>query len=419
MRLVRSSVLWAACVCTVFGADGIPLSEYKSRREALHKSAGQAVVILIGAREGDNGELRTGFFQDADFYYLTGWKEPGAMLVMTPGSDVLLVPKKNPEKERWTGAKLAPGDPNVAAVTGFDAVLPSESFESRLPQWIESASKVYTLTKEPAAESLKKLLPLRELTDAAPLIAKQRMVKSAAEVAAIQRSTDATLEAHRAAWRTTKPGIGEYVIAGVLMGSYFSRGCERNAYAPIIGSGPNATVLHYSQNSRTVDQGELVLMDAAAECAMYASDVTRTIPASGKFSARQREIYDIVLGAQNAVIAAIKPGMTFRGPNGLTEIAKHYIDTHGKDLHGATLGKYFTHGVSHHVGLDVHDAMDPAAPLAENMVITVEPGIYIPEEGIGVRIEDMVLLTANGSKVLSAALPRDADEIEKALAAAH
>jgi Xaa-Pro aminopeptidase len=175
-------------------------------------------------------------------------------------------------------------------------------------------------------------------------------------------------------------------------------------------------VLHYSQNTRTVDNGEVVLMDAAAECAMYSSDVTRTIPASGKFTARQREIYDIVLGAQQAVIAAIKPGALLRGPNSLTEIAKKYIDSHGKDLHGNTLGKYFTHGVSHHVGLDVHDAFDAAMPLAENMVITVEPGIYIPEERLGVRIEDVVLVTATSARILSSALPRDAGEIEKALA---
>ena len=148
MRSVRSSVLWAACVCTVFGADGIPLSEYKARREGLHRAPARLSSSSL-ARRRDNGDLRTGFFQDADFYYLTGWKEPGAMLVMTPGSDVLLVPKKNAEKERWTGAKLAPSVPNIVAVTGFDAIVPSESFESRLPQWIESASKVYTLTKNP------------------------------------------------------------------------------------------------------------------------------------------------------------------------------------------------------------------------------------------------------------------------------
>jgi Xaa-Pro aminopeptidase len=416
MRLFRLTAICVMCAWAALAAESIQLSEYKARRDALHKAIGQAVVVLFGTKEADGGDIRTGFFQESNFYYLTGWRQPGAVLVMTPATDILLLPKKDTDRERWTGSKAAPSDTDIAAVTGFETVVPAESFEARLPQWIEAASKIYTLTKEPSADALRKLLPLRDIGDAGPFIARQRMVKSAAELAAIQKATDATLHSHRAAWRITKPGIGEYQIAGTIMGSYFASGCERNAYAPIIGSGPNATVLHYSQNTRAVDRGELVLMDAAAECGMYASDITRTIPASGKFTPRQREIYDVVLGAQNAVIAALKPGATFRGPAGLTEIAKQYIDSHGKDLHGNTLGKYFTHGVSHHVGLDVHDAFDPAVPLAENMVITVEPGIYIPEEAIGVRIEDVVLITAKGAKILSSALPREAGEIEKALA---
>jgi Xaa-Pro aminopeptidase len=146
--------------------------------------------------------------------------------------------------------------------------------------------------------------------------------------------------------------------------------------------------------------------------------VTRTIPVSGKFSKRQREIYDIVLGAQEAVIAAVKPGLAIgtRAPNSLYRVAYDYINSHGKDLHGERLGKYFTHGISHHIGLEVHDATDPAVTLEEGMVISVEPGIYIPEENIGIRIEDMVLVTKDGSRVLTAGLPRAAAEIEKALA---
>ena len=149
-----------------------------------------------------------------------------------------------------------------------------------------------------------------------------------------------------------------------------------------------------------------------AECAGYAADITRTIPVGSRFSARQREIYEVVLGAQNAVIAAIKPGLAF---SELSKIAREYINTHGKDLHGESLGKYFTHGVSHHVGLDVHDATDFTVPLAEGNVITVEPGIYIPEESIGIRIEDMVLVTKDGARLMSGALPRDPDAVEKAL----
>ena len=165
-----------------------------------------------------------------------------------------------------------------------------------------------------------------------------------------------------------------------------------------------------------MDQGELLLIDAAAECGNYASDITRTVPVSGKFTPRQREIYEIVLGAQKAAIAAIKPGVRVSGEtDSLNKIARDYIDSHGKDLHGEKLGKYFTHGLGHPVGLDVHD---PAvnSTLKAGMVITIEPGIYIPEENIGVRIEDVVLVTETGAKVLSGKLPREVDEIEKALA---
>jgi Xaa-Pro aminopeptidase len=199
-----------------------------------------------------------------------------------------------------------------------------------------------------------------------------------------------------------------------MTGTYFEHGCDRSAYSPIVGSGPNSVVLHYMTNHRRIDSGEVVLMDVGAECSDYATDVTRTVPANGKFTARQREIYDIVLGAQKAAIAAVKPGAHMHGDGAsLQQIAYEYINTHGKDSHGAPLGKYFTHGLSHFVGLDVHDPGDTNQPLKAGMVITIEPGIYLPEENIGVRIEDTILVTENGAKVLSAGLPREAAEIEK------
>jgi Xaa-Pro aminopeptidase len=245
------------------------------------------------------------------------------------------------------------------------------------------------------------------------------MEKSPSEIAAIQKATDASIDAHRAAWRMLKPGKYEYQVAAVMVETYMSQGCRRSAYAPIVGSGPNSTTLHYSRNSRHMDAGEVVVMDVAGECGNYASDITRTVPVNGKFSPRQREIYDVVLGAQKAAIAAVKPGMTLgrTTPNSLYQIAYDYINTHGKDLHGQALGKYFTHGLSHDVGLDVHDSADYNLPLKAGMVITVEPGVYIPEENIGIRIEDVVLVTEGGGKVLSEALPKDPDAIEHALAA--
>jgi Xaa-Pro aminopeptidase len=161
-----------------------------------------------------------------------------------------------------------------------------------------------------------------------------------------------------------------------------------------------------------------VLMDVGAECSMYATDVTRTVPVNGKFTPRQRELYEVVLGAQKAAIAAIKPGAMLGNrftKNGLHKIAADYIDTHGKDLKGKSLGQYFIHSLGHHVGLEVHDANDATLPLEAGMIITIEPGIYLPEENIGIRIEDVVLVTENGAKVLSSSLPREVNEIEKAM----
>ncbi len=410
------ALVWAFLVVPAFGVDRVPLDEYRQRRAALRKEVGDSVVILFGHSEQENGgDLRTGFFQEANFYYLTGWKETGAILVLTPSTEVLLIPRRDRDQEKWTGPKLAPEDSNARTVTGFDTLLASEEFESHLAHWMEQGKKIYTLSTGPKAEGLKRLLPLREFADASLPIARLRMKKSASELALIQRATDASVDAHLAAWKMARPGVPEYRVAAVMEGVYFGEGCERNAYAPIVGAGPNAATLHYSANRRTIDQGELVLMDVAAECSMYASDITRTVPASGKFTARQRELYEIVLGAQNAVINAIKPGMSLArtGPMSLNRVAREYFDSHGKDKHGEPLGKYFTHGIGHHVGLDVHDANDPSLPLAANMVITVEPGLYIPEEGIGIRIEDLVEVTEKGARILTSHLPRDPDEIEK------
>jgi Xaa-Pro aminopeptidase len=407
---------FAAVACLLVSVAGaaaqeITPAEYKTRRADLRKAMGQAVFISIGAVEGEHGDLRAGFFQDPNFYYLTGWTEPGAILVLTPTKETLLIPRRDPEREKWTGAKLGPDSPDVQKLTGIETIAPAESFEATLPSLISEASRVLSIGED--IEKIQRLLPTRQVGNATMFMAQVRGVKSASEQSLIQRSTDATIAAHRAAWEAIRPGRMEYEIAAVMAGSYFSAGCARHAYSPIVGSGPNAAVLHYSRNTRRMDTGELLLMDVAAECSMYASDVTRTVPVSGKFTPRQREIYEIVLGAQKTAIAAIKPGMTIgrSGDNSIHKIAFDYINTHGKDRQGEPLGKYFTHGLSHHLGLDVHDLGEMV--LKPGMVITVEPGIYIPEESIGIRIEDVVLVTENGARVLSAALPREPDEIER------
>ncbi len=399
--------------------------EYAQRREKLRGNFSDGVLVLFGAKESE--DLHYGFFQDTNFLYLTGWEEPGAILILTPEVDkddpaaaersklpreILLLPQRVPREEKWTGRKLGPLDASVSDTTGFSTVLPAERLEAELRRLLEVYPNVFTVGAE-STERLKKIAPGRNVNDATIRLGYLRMRKSEREIAQIQHTTDVSVAAHLAAWKALKPGQYEYEMAAVMTGTFMREGCRRGAYMPIVGSGPNSTILHYSRNSRRMDSGEVAVMDVAAECDNYASDITRTVPVNGKFGKRQREVYEVVLGAQKAAIDAIKPGVTIQQ---LTKIARDYMNAHGKDLHGDPLGKYFIHGLSHHVGLDVHDESTTTVPLAAGMVITVEPGIYIPEESLGVRIEDVVLVTATGSKNMSGALPRNPDELERALA---
>ena len=253
--------------------------------------------------------------------------------------------------------------------------------------------------------------------DAGDAIAELRKHKDAGEIERIRHATEASMAGQRAAMQAMRPGLYEYQIAALMQYKFQDGGCERPAYAPIVGAGIDSTVLHYSENSRRIEDGDVVLMDVAGEYAMYASDITRTVPANGHFTARQREIYNIVLGAQRAAMQAVVAGKTTLGGNGpdsLYTVAYEYINSHGKDLHGGPLGQYFIHGLGHRVGLEVHDV--GKGPLQPGDVFTVEPGIYIPEEKLGVRIEDIVMLDEKGKLVnLTAGLPHTADEVESAM----
>jgi len=407
MGLFSALLLSASCV---WSAPAIERSEYKQRRADLRKKL-DGPMVLFGRTEGKDEVFRLG--QEPNFYYLTGFTEPGAVLLLTRYDETLLLPKRNERRETFNGKRWTADDPGVREGTGVDRVLAIEKFESALAKAMESGPALYALTDATGSARLKQLAPLRDLDAAAPLIAALRVQKSVAEIAAITRTTQVTEEAQRAAWKRIKPGIYEYQAVATFTGALLEAGCEGYSYAPIFGSGPNATVLHYNASTRRMDAGEVMVIDAAAQCDAYASDVTRTVPVNGKFTPRQKELYEIVLGAQKAAIAAIKPGVAMAD---LTKIAKAYIDSHGKDLKGQSLGKYLPHGVSHHVGLDVHDPGVIPGTLAAGMVITVEPGIYIPEESIGIRIEDVILVTENGAKILSTGLPRESDEVEKAMA---
>lgn len=384
-------------------------------RESLPDSA----IVLIGASDSSS-DPRSPMLQEPNFYYLTGWSEPGAVLLILPESDqpneILFLPPRNERKERYEGRRAAPGDPGVEKLTGFTTVLSSDAWENEIRRRTRDHTSLYSVRSHPSMDQLQRATPSAEWSDVFPAVAKLRMIKSPREVELIQRSIDVSIDAHHAAWKRAKAGLFEYQVAATMTEVILDHGCERNAYRPVVGSGPNSVILHYGANRRRMDRGEILLMDVGAECSAYAADITRSIPVSGKFNPRQRELYDLVLGAQKAAIAAVKPGASM-GPRGeLLQAAKDYMDKHGKLINGKPPSDYFVHGIGHHVGLEVHDAALPSELLAPGMVITIEPGIYIPEEGIGIRIEDMVLVTRTGGKVLSSALTRDAAEIERRIA---
>ncbi|MGI9074345.1 MAG: aminopeptidase P N-terminal domain-containing protein [Bryobacteraceae bacterium] len=414
MRTAFIAAIVGLLLAPAFLPGAISLSEYHQRRERLHKDL-KGSLVLFGNKE--DPELVGRFRQESNFYYLTGWTEPGARLLITHDEEILFLPHHDEVVERYTGRRTSAEDTNAKEKTGFQTVLPIEKFETQLLKALDSGPGFYAFIKSQEVDRLKPLLALREIGDAGAMIGTLRKIKSQAEIVELQHAADVSMAAQRAAWKRMTPGAYEYQAQAAFSEVILNRGCEDYAYPPIIGSGPNGTVLHYEANRRRMDRGELVVIDAAAECDYYASDITRTIPIGGKFSSREREVYEIVLGAQKAAIAAIKPGASYYGETGtITQIAKDYINSHGKDKHGGPLGKYFTHGLGHFVGIDVHDAGGVPLKLEEGMVLTVEPGVYIPEENIGVRIEDVVLVTHDGVKDLTSALPKGPSEVEKVLA---
>jgi Xaa-Pro aminopeptidase len=237
-----------------------------------------------------------------------------------------------------------------------------------------------------------------------------RVVKDEIELAALRKAIHITTEAHKAAMRAARPGMYEYQIEATIEFTFRNLGADRVGFPSIVGSGPNTTILHYDVNRRRVQEGDLVLADIGAEWGQYTADVTRTFPISGRFSDRQKDIYNLVLGTQLAVIDAIKPGVTMRD---LSMIARNYMSAHSGALCGTQdCSQYFIHGLGHWLGMRVHDVGDYTMPLQPGMVFTLEPGIYIPGEELGVRIEDDILVTETGCEVLSVNAPKTVEEIE-------
>jgi Xaa-Pro aminopeptidase len=414
-----------------------PVAEYQGRRAKLRAEVDGPVVLFGYTSHNDAGEVAV-FFQDEDFYYLTGYSQPDAALVLIPDSaaaktssaptEILYLPPRDPREAIWSVANLGPNDPGVAEKTGFQAVRPFAELRGDLAALAKTNPKFYALQPKGPENGypqlhtwhdwLKDALPPQsEIEDVQPTLTEMRMVKSAGELELLQKAVDASVDAQIAAMKMMKPGLMEYQVAAKMEEIHKWEGCSREAYAPIVGAGFFSTVLHYDALDNQIKDGDVVVLDVAGEYGGYDADITRTLPGNGKFTARQREIYDIVLGAQNAAIAAVKPGVSmYGGPGSLHSIAADYINTHGKDKDGKPLGKYFVHGLGHGLGLNVHDPTDFRQPLKAGMTITIEPGIYIRDENLGVRIEDDVLVTADGHRLMTEKLPRNADEVEKVMA---
>jgi Xaa-Pro aminopeptidase len=435
--------IFASLVPPAHGLEKQPAAVYHARRVALGAKLNGGVAVLFAAEESELDFMP--YRQDSDFYYLTGWNEPGAALVIVGDApqaaaprtyrEILFLPTRDLQMEKYTGAKMDAASPAVAQAAGVDQVEPMTELPAELNLLVRADRRLaYNLWTQPESAQATALLSFTATTlgmeapaaahDVTELTMPLRQVKDAGEIDLIRKATEASIEAQRAMMRGVKPGMTERALAGLMTEVWMRNGCERPSYSPIVGSGINSTTLHYSENSRTMEDGDILLVDAACEYSMYAADITRTLPVNGRFTPRQREIYNIVAGAQQAAFDAFVAGKSTindrdrHDPNSLDTVAYNYINTHGKDLHGQPLGQYWLHGLGHMMGIDVHDPAHYPAVLKPGMVFTIEPGIYIPEEKLGVRIECDFLVGADGKLVdLDASLPHTAEDVEAAMQA--
>lgn len=395
--------------------------EYAARRASLRRQLGSALLLLEGATETERGDLRGGFFQEPNFAWLSGWLEPGAAMLLAPLSekpdhgDLLFLPDSDETRRLWTGPSLDAAAARAAKCTGFGDVHRLAHWEEFLRSLSARYERIYCLPGSVTEQRLRQAFPFREIHSAAPLFAQARMCKSENEIAAIRNAVSITIAGQRRAWQSLQHCKHEYEVAADITHEFLRAGAERHAFAPIVACGANACALHYSRNRAQLRKGELTILDTGAERAGYCGDLTRTIPVGGRFSKRQKVLYSAVLEVQKAVIAAVRPG-AYLGrqiPGSIHHEAVAMLHELPLGTGRKPLSHAFPHGIGHHLGMEVHDVHDPHAPLTPGMVITIEPGVYLPDEGIGIRIEDNVLVTPTGCEVLSVALPKEVDEIEE------
>lgn len=444
--MIRQGVLLSAfiacCVSSTAAQTGspagpVPVDRLTARRDGLARLMGSGLAVIRSSKErnieGDYPQ-DTDYRESNDFFYLTGIESKDSWLLVVADSGrasrmTLYLPPRDPQSERWTGPTLGPGA-EATTLTGVTDVRSADSAEAQIRGLVltrtyqrrggslfvdrsrNARQDTYLRDLVFSGERDESMLPALNVN---ALVAQLRLVKDPEEIRRMRAAIDLTAESLVDAMGVIKPGMTEYQVEGLIENGFRSRGAERLGFPSIVGSGPNSTTLHYDKNRRTIAAGDLVVMDVGGEYGYYSADVTRTVPSSGKFTPRQRQIYDLVLATQQMGIDSVRPGMTV---GRLNQITREYMKAHSGSLCGTTTcDTYYIHGLSHWLGMDVHDVGDYTTPLAAGMVLTVEPGIYIPDEQLGVRIEDDVLVTATGHELLSGKAPRSPDEIEKAMKA--
>jgi Xaa-Pro aminopeptidase len=430
------------------------MTDHTERRARVLAAITPGVLVVPAAPVAiRNNDVEHEYRQDSDLYYLSGFDEPESVLVLVAGAEhpfTLFVRERNPERETWDGPRA--GVEGAASRFGASQAFPIGALAEKLPELLQGQSRLFYRIGRDRAFDDKLLAALdaarakartgstypTEIIDPARVLHEMRRIKGEGEIAALVRSVGVTREAHLAAMRAAHPGMHEYELEAILRAEFRRHGAERPAYSPIVGSGPNATILHYHRNDRRMVDGDLVLIDAGSEVDYYAADVTRTFPVSGRFTDAQRSVYETVLKAQVESIGIAAPGRTLdevhRASVGvITEALVRFGVIAGpvpEAIEAERYKPYFMHKTSHYLGMDVHDVgayftEGQHRPLDEGVVITVEPGLYfsmtdpaVPDDlkGIGIRIEDDVLVTASGARVLSEDIPRSIDEIERVCA---
>lgn len=397
----------------------IKVSEYQERRKEINAALKDSIGLVFA---GDGAPpLRGEWFPDMNFRYLTGISnEPGAVVLFDPTNPnpkrrtILFLKPVNPEMDVWDGYRDHISQ-ELRDRYGFETVMRTLAMPRFLTEAARRTKKLACL--HPTAAYTQPLthdldifqrvaarMPGCAIIDKSETVISQRLVKSSAEIKQISTAIKATHNGLNRLLAKLKPGVGERELHNALVGGFAEAGSIRNAFDPIVGSGHNATVLHYKENAGVCNDGELIVVDSGAEINGYASDITRTFPVSGKFTKEQAKLYNIVLKSQLAAIKAVKPGATMAQVD----------EASRKVIRDAGYGDQYMHGVGHHLGLETHDP-SPEVKLKPGMVVTIEPGIYLQDKSIGIRIEDDILVTESGNRNLSSMIPKTVAEVEAAI----